>query len=57
MMGLYPVFAAGDGKTLRAIDAVAIEQSDRGQSQLGCTLGQLLGERGAAEKAESAGSV
>lgn len=49
-----PVLAAGDGKTLRSIDAIAIEQGDGGQLELGRALGQLLGERSAPEKTEGA---
>ncbi len=48
------LFAGGGGKSLRAIDAVAIEQRQRGHLEPGDGFSQLLGERRAAQKAERA---
>ena len=54
---VHPFFATGDGEPLRAIDAVAIEQGNGGQAQLGRALGELLGKRSAAQKTEGAGGM
>ena len=48
------LFAAGDGKSLRAIDAIAIEESECGEASVGGPLCQLFRERGAAEKTKRA---
>ncbi len=50
----HALLATGHRKTLRTIDAIAIQQGDGGQLELGRALGQLLGERSAPEKTEGA---
>jgi hypothetical protein len=51
------VFARRDGKSLRAVDAVEIEQRHRRHLQLGRGLSQLLGKRSAAQETEGAAGV
>ena len=51
---MYALLSAGDRKSLRTVNTVAIEQGNGGQSELGCPRGELLGERSAAEKTEGA---
>jgi hypothetical protein len=55
--GTHTVFARGDGKSLRAVDAVAIEQRHRRHVQRGGGLSQLLGKRSAAKETEGAAGV
>jgi hypothetical protein len=51
---MYPLLSAGDRKPLRAVNTVAIEQSNGGQSELSRPRGEVFGERSAAEKTEGA---
>jgi hypothetical protein len=53
----YSLLSAGDRKPLRAVNTVAIEQRDRGQSELSRARGELLRERSAAEKTEGAANM
>ena len=52
-----PVLVRTGVKPRRAIDAVAIEERERGQPELAGGLGELLGQRGAAQEAEGAGRM
>ncbi len=53
----YALLSAGDRKSLRTVNTVAIEQGNGRQSELGRPRGELLGERSAAEKTEGAAGV
>ena len=51
------MLAAGDGKTLRAVNAVAIEQGHRRHLQFGRSLGEMFRRRSAAQKTEGTARV
>src|SRR4030095_6394035 len=51
---MYSLLSAGDRKPLCAVNTIAIEQRNGGQSELSCTLDELLRERTGAEKTEGA---
>ena len=53
----YALLSAGGRKPLRAVNTIAIEQRDSGQSKLRRARGELLRERSAAEKTEGAAGM
>ena len=57
MIGRMPARERGLVKARRAVDAVAIEQRQRGVAEIGRAIDERFGQRRALEKAEGGGGV
>ena len=57
MIGRMPGAQRGFVKARRAVDAVAIEQRERGVAEIGRAIDERLGQRRALEKAEGGRGV